>query len=441
MTAGRITLDGHDLRDVRLDSLRRLVGVAFEEPTLFSMSMRENLTLGRPDADDDEVRAALALAQADFAYDLPWGLATRVGEQGLSLSGGQRQRLALARAVLGRPTLLVLDDPLSALDVHTEALVEAALRRVLRDTTALLVVHRPSTVALADRVALLDGGRITAVGRHSELLATVPAYRAVLAAEPRRRRAWCAREPPAATSTAPTGGDGRPAAELSRWRGLATDPDADRSRAEDDSPEAVARLRGRSRALLRRPAPPAPAGHSARRWPCCSSRTPPRWPGRTWSCSASTGHRRRCGPATRVRWSAVAGAFAVAAVTEYAARRGFLTLLRPDRPGRPARPAPAGVRPLPAPVGRLPRALHLGPDGRPGSPATWTPSPNWSTAASTTWSLAALSVLSVAAILLWLDLPLAAVTLLAFPFLFWLSRWFARASARPTGAPGRRWPW
>ncbi|WP_406040999.1 ABC transporter ATP-binding protein [Micromonospora sp. NBC_00898] len=187
VTGGRITLDGRDLRDLRLASLRRLVGVAFEEPTLFSMSVWENLTLGRPDADDEEVRAALALAQAEFAYDLPWGLATRVGEQGLSLSGGQRQRLALARAVVGRPALLVLDDPLSALDVHTEALVEAALRRVLRDTTALLVVHRPSTVALADRVALLDDGRIVAVGTHSELLATVPAYRAVLSAGPVQR--------------------------------------------------------------------------------------------------------------------------------------------------------------------------------------------------------------------------------------------------------------
>ncbi|TDB76581.1 ABC transporter ATP-binding protein [Micromonospora sp. KC723] len=187
VTGGRITLDGHDLRDLRLSALRRLVGTAFEEPTLFSMSVWENLTLGRPDAGQDEVRAALALAQADFAYELPWGLATRVGEQGLSLSGGQRQRLALARAVLGRPALLVLDDPLSALDVHTEALVEAALKQVLRDSTALLVVHRPSTVALADRVALLDGGRITAIGRHSELLATVPAYRAVLCAEPASR--------------------------------------------------------------------------------------------------------------------------------------------------------------------------------------------------------------------------------------------------------------
>jgi ATP-binding cassette subfamily B protein len=182
VTAGRIRLDGRDIRDIRLESLRRLVGTAFEEPTLFSISVRENLTLGRADATEAEIREALAIAQAEFVYDLPWGLATRVGEQGLALSGGQRQRLALARAVLGNPRVLVLDDPLSALDVHTEALVEEALRRVLRGTTALLVVHRPSTVALADRVALLDGGRIVATGTHSQLLATVPAYRAALSA-------------------------------------------------------------------------------------------------------------------------------------------------------------------------------------------------------------------------------------------------------------------
>jgi ATP-binding cassette subfamily B protein len=156
--------------------------VAFEEPTLFSMSVRENLTLGRPDATDADITEALAVAQADFVLDLPWGLDTRVGEQGLSLSGGQRQRLALARAVLGKPRVLVLDDPLSALDVHTEALVEEALARVLAGTTALVVVHRPSTVALADRVALLRDGRLVAVGTHSDLLARVPGYRAVLAA-------------------------------------------------------------------------------------------------------------------------------------------------------------------------------------------------------------------------------------------------------------------
>jgi ATP-binding cassette subfamily B protein len=183
VTGGRITLDGKDIRDLTLDSLRAVVGVAFEEATLFSMSVRENLTLGRPGATDAEIVEALEVAQAEFVHELPWGLDTRVGEQGLSLSGGQRQRLALARAVLGKPRVLVLDDPLSALDVHTEALVEEALARVLRGTTALIVVHRPSTVALADRVALLSDGEIVAVGTHSELLATVPAYRAVLSAE------------------------------------------------------------------------------------------------------------------------------------------------------------------------------------------------------------------------------------------------------------------
>jgi len=182
VTAGRITIDGRDVRDYRLDSLRSIVGVAFEEPTLFSMSVRENLTLGRPEATDEELAEAVAVAQADFVYELPYGLATRIGEQGLSLSGGQRQRLALARAILGRPRVLVLDDPLSALDVHTEELVERALARVLRGTTALLVVHRPSTVALADRVALLCDGEIVAIGTHSELLASHPAYRAVLSA-------------------------------------------------------------------------------------------------------------------------------------------------------------------------------------------------------------------------------------------------------------------
>jgi ATP-binding cassette subfamily B protein len=184
VTAGRITVDGRDIRDLRLDSLRQLVGMAFEEATLFSMSVRENVSLGRPGATDDEILEALAVAQADFVHDLPWGLDTRIGEQGLSLSGGQRQRLALARAVVGRPRILVLDDPLSALDVHTEALVERALARVLAGTTALLVAHRPSTVVLADRVALLADGAIAAVGTHSELLATVPAYRAVLSAAP-----------------------------------------------------------------------------------------------------------------------------------------------------------------------------------------------------------------------------------------------------------------
>jgi ATP-binding cassette subfamily B protein len=142
--------------------------------------VRENITLGLPGSSDEDVERAIDVAQAGFVRDLPWGLATRVGEHGLNLSGGQRQRLALARAVLGNPRVLVLDDPLSALDVHTEAAVEEALRSVLRDTTALIIAHRASTVLMADRVALLEDGRITAFGAHSELLATVPAYRRLL---------------------------------------------------------------------------------------------------------------------------------------------------------------------------------------------------------------------------------------------------------------------
>lgn len=181
VTAGHITLDGVDVRDLPLEQLRSVVATAFEDATLFSMSVRENLALGRPDATDAQVEEALRVAQAGFVHDLPWGLATRIGEQGMSLSGGQRQRLALARAVLGRPSVLVLDDPLSALDVHTEALVERALREVLAETTALVVAHRPSTVLLADRVALLQDGRIAAVGTHRDLLAEVPAYRDLLA--------------------------------------------------------------------------------------------------------------------------------------------------------------------------------------------------------------------------------------------------------------------
>ncbi|MDT9680551.1 ABC transporter ATP-binding protein [Streptomyces sp. TRM76323] len=177
LTSGRVLLDGEDIAEMPRERLRSLVAVAFEEPTLFSASVRENVLMGAgPGAGDAELRRALEVAQAGFVADLPQGAATEVGEQGLSLSGGQRQRLALARAVVGRPRFLVLDDPLSALDVHTEALVEAALREVLRDTTALVVAHRPSTVLLADRVALLSEGRIAAVGTHQELLRTSAEY-------------------------------------------------------------------------------------------------------------------------------------------------------------------------------------------------------------------------------------------------------------------------
>ena len=187
VTGGRITIDGVDVRDLRLDRLRELVATAFEDPVLFSMSARENIALGRPDAlgtsGDAAIDEAIEVAQAQFVHDLPFGLDTRIGEQGMSLSGGQRQRLALARAVLASPAVLVLDDTLSALDIHTEALVEEALRRVLVGVTGIVVAHRASTVLLADRVALLQDGTITHVGTHSELLDTVPAYRELLSAE------------------------------------------------------------------------------------------------------------------------------------------------------------------------------------------------------------------------------------------------------------------
>ncbi|MGW5263655.1 ABC transporter ATP-binding protein [Microbispora sp. NPDC004025] len=181
VTAGRVTIDGRDVRELSLTSLRSVVATAFEEPTLFSMSVRENVTLGHGHASEEEIGQALEIAQATFAYDLPWGLDTRIGEQGMSLSGGQRQRLALARAVLGRPRVLVLDDTLSALDVETEALVEEALRRVLAEATGIVVAHRASTVLLADRVALLRDGTVTHVGRHGDLLSDVPEYRELLA--------------------------------------------------------------------------------------------------------------------------------------------------------------------------------------------------------------------------------------------------------------------
>ena len=184
VTEGRVVLDGHDVRALTLPSLRRAVAVAFDDPLLFSASVRENLLLGWPDASEEDLETAVATAQAQFVHELPWGLDTRVGEQGLTLSGGQRQRLALARAIVGRPAVLVLDDPLSSLDVHTEALVEQALARVLSSSTAIVAVHRPSTLALADRVAWFEDGRLRAVGTPSELTG-LAGYRAVLGLEPR----------------------------------------------------------------------------------------------------------------------------------------------------------------------------------------------------------------------------------------------------------------
>lgn len=185
VTAGAVEVDGVDVRAMTRAQVRERVAVAFEDPTLFSASVRDNVLLGvsdgRPEAERETLmREALEVAQAGFVDDLPSGADTRIGEEGMSLSGGQRQRLALARAIAARPRVLVLDDPLSALDVTTEEAVTARLRDVLVATTSLIIAHRPSTVALADRVAVLQGGRVTAVGTHQELLANDPHYRYII---------------------------------------------------------------------------------------------------------------------------------------------------------------------------------------------------------------------------------------------------------------------
>jgi len=180
VTSGVIEIDGVDIKDLTRTELRSHVAMAFEDATLFSASVRDNILLGREQSTEEELREAITVAQAQFVYDLPEGLETKIGEEGLSLSGGQRQRLALARAVAAKPAILVLDDPLSALDVATEALVEEALRNVLKNTTALIVAHRPSTVQLADKVALMQDGKVVAIGKHSDLLASNEHYRYVI---------------------------------------------------------------------------------------------------------------------------------------------------------------------------------------------------------------------------------------------------------------------
>ena len=191
--SGTIMIDGVDIRGMDLTTLRTLTAVAFEDATLFSDSVRDNVLLGADPAlteeqADELLHLALRTADATYAYELPDGVDTRIGEEGMSLSGGQRQRLALARAIAAKPAVLLLDDPLSALDTKTEETVTARLREVLEGTTTLIVAHRTSTVALADRVALLDEGRVVAVGTHTELMARSARYRWVIANQEEERR-------------------------------------------------------------------------------------------------------------------------------------------------------------------------------------------------------------------------------------------------------------
>ncbi|HWD03756.1 MAG TPA: ABC transporter ATP-binding protein [Amycolatopsis sp.] len=179
--SGSVLLDGHDLRDVRLHSLRSQIGVVFEESFLFSDTIRANIAYGRPGASDEEIRTAAEVAEADaFIRALPQGYETVVGERGLSLSGGQRQRIALARAILTEPRVLVLDDATSAVDANTEESINTALRTVLAGRTTLLVAHRRSTLHLADRVVVLDGGVVADQGTHEELVERSALYRTLL---------------------------------------------------------------------------------------------------------------------------------------------------------------------------------------------------------------------------------------------------------------------
>lgn len=179
---GSILIDGHDVRDVTLASLRSAVGVVLDEPFLFSISIRDNIAYGQPDAELSDIMAAATAANAhDFIMRLPEGYDTVIGERGYTLSGGQRQRIAIARTLLVNPPILILDDATSAIDVHVEAGIYEALGRLLQQRTTIVIAHRISTIALASRVILLDEGRVIATGSHEQLLASTPLYAEVLA--------------------------------------------------------------------------------------------------------------------------------------------------------------------------------------------------------------------------------------------------------------------
>ncbi|MGH9045276.1 MAG: ABC transporter ATP-binding protein [Acidimicrobiales bacterium] len=182
VTGGKVLVDGRDVRDLTIASLRHKVGIVLDEPFLFSVSIRDNITYGRPDADFADIEAAARAAGADgFIRELPDGYDTVVGERGYTLSGGQRQRIAIARTLLVNPPILVLDDATSAIDVQVELTIHAGLREQMKGRTTLIIAHRLSTISLADRVLLMDAGRIIAQGTHQELMERVPLYAEVLA--------------------------------------------------------------------------------------------------------------------------------------------------------------------------------------------------------------------------------------------------------------------
>jgi ATP-binding cassette subfamily B protein len=179
-TGGSVSIDGADLREVDLESLRGEVGLVSDDPFLFSATIRENIAYARPDATDDEVvQAATRAGIHDFIAELPDGYEALVGERGLTLSGGQRQRVAIARALIKDPRVLILDDATSSVDATTEAEIKRALRELMQGRTTFVIGHRLSTVALADEVVVLEEGRIAARGTHDELLDASPLYREI----------------------------------------------------------------------------------------------------------------------------------------------------------------------------------------------------------------------------------------------------------------------
>jgi ATP-binding cassette subfamily B protein len=178
--SGRVLVDGVDVRDVRLASLRSSVGAITQDPFLFSTTVRENIAFGRPEMSDDDVERVARLAQAhEFVERLPQGYETVIGERGITLSGGQRQRIAIARALAVDPRILILDDATASVDATTEARIRAGLREVMQGRTTLIIAHRLSTIALADEIVVLDSGRIAARGTHAELFETSAVYREI----------------------------------------------------------------------------------------------------------------------------------------------------------------------------------------------------------------------------------------------------------------------
>jgi ATP-binding cassette subfamily B protein len=176
-TSGKITIDGIDVRDIDVNSLRKHIGISLQETILFSGSISENIRYGRPEATIEEVTQAAKAAQAhDFITSFPEGYNTLVGQRGVNLSGGQKQRIAIARALLVRPQILILDDSTSSVDIETEIKIEEALEDMMRKSTSFVIAQRISTVLNADKIIVLDNGRIVALGNHSELIETSPVY-------------------------------------------------------------------------------------------------------------------------------------------------------------------------------------------------------------------------------------------------------------------------